>query len=396
MIRTFNSSPPTVGIELEWQLVDTSTLDLRDGVVPLVELMRDEPRVKPELLQTAVETVTLPGESTAALRPALYDVVGRLVDAAAPLGMAIVGAGTHPFCERVIPVTPLPRYLAMSSSQGYLAHAHVAYSLQTHVGMPSGEVGVRVMRDLRPFLPVLLALSASSPFFHGHETAFASYRQRVLAAARSYGTPPRFDDWQEFLGFLDTVEHARMFASYRDMHWDVRLRPDFGTIEVRIMDAQPTLERALALSALIHCLLVHLASAKPSDAECLRLVPWWMEKENAYRASHQGIDAWLVCDDGGTARPLRSVASDLFELIAPTARALGEEEDLARARAVLDLGPPYVGQLDVFRRTGSLREVVRALANELLEELGRATIDAGPQTNDRRLEGDLAAMHRTA
>lgn len=384
MIRTFRSSPPTVGIELEWQLVDTSTFDLRDGVVPLCELLRDEPCVKPELLQAAVETITLPGESTAALRPALHALLARLVDAAMPLGMTLVGAGLHPFCDRLVPITPLPRYLAMEDAHGYLAHTHVTFALQTHVGMPSGEVAARVARDLRPFLPVLLALSASSPFFHGHETTFASFRQRVLAASRSYGAPPRFDDWDEFLRFVDTVERAHMFASYRDMHWDVRIRPDFGTLEVRIMDAQPTIGRSLALAALVHALVVHLASGKPVDGCFLAPIPWWLEKENAYRASHDGIEAVLVCDAGGGSRPLRRVAEDLFDVVAPTARALGEEEDLAAARAMLTAARSDVEQLAVFRRTDSTREVVRELANELLEELGRTTL--APAASERGID----------
>ena len=393
MNRTFFPSPPTVGIELEWQLVDTTTLDLRDGVVPLVELVGAEPFVKPELLQTAVETITPPGESTGALRPALLELVGRLVDAAAPLGMTLVGAGLHPFCEREIPVTPLPRYVAMERSYGYLAHAHVTYSLQTHVGMPSGDVAVRVARDLRPFLPVLLALSASSPFFEGHPTTFGSFRQRVLAASRSYGTPPRFDDWAEFLQFLDTVERALVFGSYRDMHWDVRIRPDFGTIEVRIMDAQPTIDGSLALSALVHSLLVHLISTKPADPGCLEVLPWWIEKENAYRASHEGLDALLVCNTEGTVRPLRDVAEGLFDLVAPTAHALGEDDELARARALLEAGPSYLHQLEVVRRTGSLRAVVRDLANELLSEIRRPAID---EPEDAYVEDASGASTRLA
>lgn len=375
MIRTFLPSPPTVGVELEWQLVDTSTLDLREGVVPLIELLRDEPCVKPELLQTAVETITPPGESTAALRPILRDVLSRLADAARGLGVALVGAGTHPFCERLIPVTPLPRYLTMERSDGYLTHAFVAYALQVHVGMPSAEVAVRVMRDLRASLPVLLALSASSPFYHGYRTAFASYRQRILACSRSYGMPPHFGDWQEFVRFLETVERANVFGSFRDMHWDARLRPDFGTIEVRVMDAQPTIDRSLALAALVHALLVRLMSARSGPSTTPPL-PWWLEKENAFRASHDGLEASLVSDPEGAVVPLRRRAEDLFDLVATTARELGEEDDLARARALLTEGPCYLEQLAIHRRTGSTRDVVRSLANELLDELGRARLAA--------------------
>lgn len=377
MIRTFLPSPPTVGIELEWQLVDRSTLDLRDEVMPLIDVFRDEPCVKPEVLAAAVETITPPGESTVTLRPGLRDLVARVSDAASRLGIALVGAGTHPFCERLIPITPLPRYLEMERAQGYLVHGFVVYSLQVHVGMPSAEVAVRVMRELRGFLPVLLALSASSPLFHGYETPFGSYRRRILASARSYGMPPVFEDWQDFVRFLDGVERASVFGSFREMHWDARLRPDFGTIEVRVMDAQPTLDRSLALAALVHSLLVHLASTTRPDPHSISTLPWWFEKENAFRSSHDGLEASFICDANGTVTPLRRVADDLFDLVAPTARALGEEEDLARARVVLAEGPSYVSQLALFRRSGSTREVVRALANELLDEIGRERLE-GP------------------
>ncbi len=371
MIRTFVPSARTVGLELEWQLVDAATFDLRDGIMPLAELLPNERCIKPEMLQTAVETITGPGENTASLRSSLRDVVARLVEAASRCGIVLVGAGTHAFCERSIPVTPLPRYLACERDCGYLAHNQVVYSLQTHVGMPSPEVAVRAIGELRRFLPVLLALSASSPFFHGHETPFASYRHRVLGSTRSCGMPPSFEDWQAFLRFVDTADRANVFDSFRDMHWDVRLRPDFGTIEVRVMDAQSTIDRSLALAALVHSLVVHLAAPHVSDDVLLQPLPPWLETENLFRASHAGVDASLVCDAGGTVKPARALAEDLFELVAPTAHELGEAEDLARARALLAEGPSYQQQIAVFRRTGSTREVVRALAYELLDELGR-------------------------
>ncbi len=376
MIRTFRPSPPTVGVELEWHIVDRSTLDLAEGVVPLAGILSGDPCIKPEMLQTSVETISLPAESTAALRPALLDTVARLSDAAAHLGFALVGAGTHPFCERLVPVTPMPRYLAIERTQAYLAHGQITCSLQVHVGMPSGPVAMRVIEGVRGLLPVLLALSTSSPFFHGHATNFASYRQRVLAATRSCGVPPKFQDWPEFLRFLDTVERARMFASFRDMHWDLRTRPDFGTIEIRVMDAQPTVERSLAIAALVHSLLVHLARTEEPAARLVGPLPWWLERENAFQASHRGLEARIVCDEAGTARPLRRVAEDLFDLVAPTAHALGEVDDLARARRILEEGACAERELSVFRRTRSTKAVVLALANELLEEIGGPAIAA--------------------
>ncbi|MCC6554365.1 MAG: YbdK family carboxylate-amine ligase [Polyangiaceae bacterium] len=376
MIRHFHPSPPTVGLELEWQLVRRATLDLEDGVLPLIDLYLDDPCVKPEVIQTSVETITPPMPSTAALRPALVDTVTRLSDAAARLGMALVGAGTHPFCERLVPVTPLPRYLEMARSYGHLVHTQITYSLQVHVGMPSGEVAVRVLSRSRALLPVLLGLSASSPLFHGEETAFASYRHRILAATRSYGVPPAFEDWGAFVRFLDTVERANMFGSFRDMHWDIRLRPDLGTIEIRPMDAQPTIADSLALGALAHSLLVYLIGEADADPRLPGALPWWIEKENAFRASNAGLDAEIVFDAEGRQKPLRQVAMDLIELVAPEARALGEEEDLARARAMIERGTCSGRQIEVFRQTRSAKAVEQSLADDLLREIGREALGA--------------------
>jgi carboxylate-amine ligase len=355
--------------------VNRATLDLEDGILPLLDRCRHDPCVKSEVIQASVETITAPTVSTAALRPPLLRTVTCVSDAAERLGMALVGKGTHPFCGRPVPVTPLPRYLEMDRASGALLRTQITYSLQVHVGMPSGEVALRVLDRSRGILPVLLGLSASSPLFHGRETAFASYRHRILAVTRSYGIPPAFENWAAFARFLDTVERARMYASFRDMHWDVRIRPDLGTLEVRLMDAQPTLAEALALGALVHALLVTLIEHPEPDPRLPGALPWWIEKENDFRASQDGLEAILVFDAEGTQRPLRRMAADLIELSAPVARTLGEEDDLARARDMLEKGTCHSREMDIFRRTGSAKAVVRAVANELLGEIEREPLE---------------------
>lgn len=374
MTRDFQPSPPTVGLELEWQLVHHETLDLHDGILPLLELLPPDPLVKPEAIEPCVEIVTAPMASTALLRGGLFDKVSRVQEAAARLGVALVGAGTHPFCERLVPVTPLPRYLVMQRRNGYLANTQITYALQVHVGMPSGEVAIRVMGLVSSVLPVLLALSASSPAHHARETSFASFRRCLLAPTRSSGSAPAFDDWAAFLHFVDVSERAGMFESYRDIHWDLRPRPDLGTLEVRIMDAQPTVEDALSLGALVHSLLVLAIEDRAPDPRLPRRVPWWIEKENCYRASRDGLEAELVIDAEGHSRPLRRIAEDLFALVSPGARALGEQADLARAEGLLARGSSSMRQIELFRRTGSMKTVTRALADELVEELSRGSV----------------------
>ncbi|MDI3285592.1 YbdK family carboxylate-amine ligase [Polyangium sp. 15x6] len=369
MTRDFHPSPPTVGLELEWQLVHRETLDLHDGILPLIGLLPPDPLVKPEAIEPCVEVVTDPMASTALLRGALVDRVSRVSNAAAQLGMALVGAGTHPFCERLVPITPLPRYLAMQRTNGYLATMQIVYALHVHVGMPSGEVAIRVMARVRAVLPVLLALSASSPAYRGRDTSFAAFRRCLLAPTRSAGIAPTFDDWAAFLHFVDVAERAAMFESYRDMHWDLRPRPDLGTIEVRIMDAQPTVADALSLGALVHSLLVTVMADGVPDSRLPRAVPWWIEKENCHRACRDGLEAELVVDAEGHSRPLRGVAEDLFALVSPQARVLGEAADLAHAEGFLSRGNSSARQLELLRRTGSMKAVTRALADELLGEL---------------------------
>ncbi|MDC0744729.1 carboxylate-amine ligase [Polyangium mundeleinium] len=369
MPRDFHPSPPTVGLELEWQLVHHETLDLHEGIAPLLALLPPDPCIKPEVIEPCVEVVTAPMASTALLRGALLERVSRVSEAAARLGMVLVGAGTHPFCERIVPVTPLPRYLEMQRRSGYLANTQIVYALHVHVGMPSGEVAIRVMAQIRAVLPVLLALSASSPAYCGRETSFASFRRCLLAPTRSAGIAPAFDDWAAFLHFVDVVERAAMFASYRDMHWDLRPRPDLGTLEVRIMDAQPTNADALALGALVHSLLAVVMDDATTDPRLPRAIPWWIEKENGHRAARDGLDAELVVDAEGHSRALRRMAEDLFDITRPKARALGEEADLARAEGLLSRGNSSMRQMDVLRRTGSMKAVARALADELRAEI---------------------------
>ena len=124
------------------------------------------------------------------------------------LGLVISGGGTHPFCSRFAKITPTPRFLAMERVEGYLGHTSTTYALHVHVGMTTGEETISVMRKLRPYLPVLLALSASSPFWWGHSTGYACYRQRVLAAMRSYGIPLLFESWKDFSDFFECANRA--------------------------------------------------------------------------------------------------------------------------------------------------------------------------------------------
>lgn len=378
----FHGSPePTIGVELELQLVDAATLDLVDGIMPLLHLASDDRYVKPEFIQYTVEINSPICRSLQELETQLVDLVRVLRRRCAALGYALCGAGTHPFCTRLAHITPLPRYLAIERNTGYLGHTQITFSVQAHIGMASGEETLRVMQRLRPYMPLLTALSASSPFWWGYDTAFASYRHRILAATRSYGMPPELPDWNSFAALYATAQRAGVYDSVRDMHWLMRPRPDFGTLEIRAMDTQPTLADNLALAALAYLLALHHKTERRLVSLALEPLPDWLEKENLYRASQRGLEAHLVINARGDTLSARSALERLLSALRPLAAQHGAQPHLDRLNDLLQQGAAYERARRISTETGSLQAVVQAAVAALDEELATVPQIQHPSTD---------------
>lgn len=371
----FAGSPrPTLGIEIEFQLLDPDTLDLADGILPLLRSYPEEPCIKPEFTQSTVEINSHVCADIEALQADITGLAKELKRRCAGLRLALCGAGTHPFSQRPSAITPLPHYVEMEQRMVYLAHTLKTYALHVHVGMPSGDAAVAVMSLLKPYLPILLALSASSPFWQGQDTGFASFRQRVLAAMRDYGLPPSFASWRQFSRCFENLRAAGAAHVVRDLHWDIRPSPHYGTLEVRVMDVQPTLKETLMLAALVQTLLVRLQDCWQQKKPVYPAMPqhWWAQKENCFRASHRGAEAEIIVDDRGHVRPIDRCARELLANLAETAEALKTKTWLDRLEARLGTGHSYLRQRAVFAETGSLQEVAASLVGELDAELVEA------------------------
>jgi carboxylate-amine ligase len=374
----FNSSPEfSLGMEIELQLLDPHTLQLVDGILPLLAREPENSSIQPEFNQAMVEIASHVCPTISALEADIVAILKNLTAKCQSLGMTICAAGTHPFCDRLGNITPLPRYIAQHRASGYLGDMMMTFALHVHVGMPSGDRAVEVMGRLKPYLPILLALSASSPFWWGYDTGFASYRQRFLAALRTYGIPPSFQNWQEFSDFFATAQHAGMFEIIRDIHWDLRPHPDLGTLEVRVMDAQPTVKESMMLAAFVHSLIVYLQHCCQEKQTSLLLTPhhWLIEKENYFRASHLGLDASYIVDNQGNSRLIRNIVEDILDVLAVTADTLGETSYLNLLNQRLSECPSYMRQRKVFEKTGSLQAVVASLVGELEAELTISPFD---------------------
>jgi carboxylate-amine ligase len=366
----FKPSPShTVGVEWELQLIDPVSLDLVDGIIPLMEFFPDTDFVKPEYIQSCVELTSCIAENSDAAVKHLNGSLLKMLDRCTELEMGACGGGTHPFCRRLALITPLPRYQQLEESVGYLAHTQIAFSTHVHVGMSSGDEAMRAMRLLIPALSAFIALSANSPFWRGHQTGHVSYRRRILAAARNYGMPPRFSDWQSFDDFLSAALRSDTIRTFKDIHWDIRPHPDFGTLEIRAMDAASDLRTVHGLVAFARSLILCLAHA-PIEAVSTILpldLPQWIEKENCFRAGLLGLNAEYIVDAKGHHRPLRGLVAELLEFCQSTAVEFNETDGLAIARNLLNGVPGYERQLRAYEKNNSARSAVKALQDALLE-----------------------------
>lgn len=365
-----NCSEPTVGVEWELQLVDARTLDLYDGIMPLMEFFPDTDHVKPEFIQSCVELTSCVAETSDVAVEHIRQSLVKSLQRCRELEMSICGAGTHPFCRRLALITPLPRYMQFEKNAGYLAQTQMAFSTHVHIGMRSGDEMIRAMSLLIPALPAFIALSANSPFWRGHDTGHAAYRHRILAATPSFGLPVAFRDWADFVSFYNAALKSGMIRQLKDIHWDIRPHPDFGTIEIRAMDAASDLQMLHALVAFARVMAVSMARTLPEEvSRVLPLeLPAWIEKENCYRASHCGLNAEFIYNESGEYRSLRGLIEDLINFCEPVAHDIGESKNLELVWQTLLDNPGYSRQLKVYVENHSARAVAENLKCQLLEE----------------------------
>jgi len=361
----------TVGVELELQLLNPEGLDLINGIQPLIERYPDSSYIKPEFIQNTVEIASKIGDNIAHVHDHLVFLANELKQVCRELGMEICAAGTHPFSKQLALITPLPRYLKMEKVSGFLGHNQITYATHVHVGVQSKDEAMYLMSALKAYLPILISLSASSPFWRGYDSGFASYRQRILSATRSYGIPPTFETWQQFVDFFYASKSAGVITTINDIHWDIRPRPHLGTVEVRIMDAQPTITEAMELAAFIRVLAGYLLQC--CDGETGKLphaLPWWIEKDNCFTASRLGLKANCIIDKDGTFRPVLDIYREVLSEIKMHADDLGESSYInLLEKRITEKNICYIRQRNKFSETKSFEEVVSLLVGELENDL---------------------------
>lgn len=373
-----SSERASLGVEWELQLVDRQSRELTAGAVEILEELRpdgadEHPKAKHELLQSTVEIITGICGTVAEAKADLAATLAEVVAAAERRGLGVLCAGSHPFTRwDSQQISPKERYLELVDRMQWLARRLQIFGVHVHVGVRSPDKIIPIVNALTQYLPHLLALSASSPFWSGCDTGLASARTKVFEGMPTGGLPHQLADWAEFEEYMDTLIQAGAIQSVREVWWDVRPHPDFGTVELRICDGLPTLDEIGAVAALAQCLVDQFDTqldrgyTLPTPAE-------WVVRENKWRAVRYGLDADIVVDEKGTVRPVRQALLDLVEELSPTAKRLGCEAELADVVRVVELGASYQRQRAVAAaHDGDLTAVVDSLLAELRDGLPAA------------------------
>lgn len=365
---------PTIGVEVEVQLIDGKSKDLTPGAVAILQKAKNEKdlRVKSELTQGMVEIDTPVCDTVAEIGISLKKQLKQLQTLALGEGIELAIAGTHPFQNsRERKIYPTPRYEQILEKFQWLARRLTIYGLHVHVGIQGGDRAISVINGLISYIPHLLALSASSPFWNGGDTGLSSCRVAIFESFPTAGLPYYFVNWKEFEKYFETLHSTGAIHSIKDIYWDIRPHFDFGTVEVRVCDGLPTLWETLAMVALIQCLVVWLDQQYETGKRSrqIHMQRYWLAPENKWQAARYGLDGEIIVEEGNTRRILRDDTALLLETLAPIALSLKCEKELEFVKEILQKGPSAVRQRAVFAKTRSLPTVVDSLILELAQSL---------------------------
>ncbi len=364
------STSASLGIEVELTVVDRRTRHLVNAATDLFADMGIDPAVghpkaKHELFECTIEIITGVCRTVAEARADLEVTLAEVRAVAARRDLEVISAATHPFSHwSALRVSPPPRYSELVERLQWPARRLAIQGIHFHVGVRSGEKAVKIANALAFHLPVFLALSASSPFWHGLDTGMASSRTKIFEGLPTAGLPPLLDSYADFESFMDTLIAANAIESVREVWWDVRPHPNFGTVELRMCDAMASLGEIAAVAALAQSLVEHL-DRQLDAGEMLHGGREWVVRENKWLAARHGLAAEIIVDSRGTLRPVRDVIDDLIVELMPTAKDLRCAAELDDVRRILDIGPGYVRQRRVIDKGGSLVDVVDHLVEEL-------------------------------
>ncbi|RJQ88269.1 glutamate--cysteine ligase [Amycolatopsis panacis] len=365
------SARSTVGAEWELALVDRRSGELRSVAGEILAAVRpdgaaEHPRIKQELLLNTIEVISGARRTVAGVKADLAAALDELHRVADPLGVELFSAGSHPFSSWYRQkVTDQERYAKLIDRTRWWGRQMLIYGVHVHVGLDHRDKVLPVLDALLCYAPHLQALSASSPYWSGEDTGYASNRALMFQQLPTAGLPFQFGEWAELEHYVGDMFKTGVIDAFSEIRWDIRPAPHFGTIETRVCDGLPTLQEVGAVTALIQC-LVEDFSTRLDQGERLPVLPPWHVQENKWRAARYGTDAIVILDAAGRERLVTEDLTELLDRLAPVARRLDCTRELADVAEILRVGASYQRQRTVAENChGSLKAVVASLVAEM-------------------------------
>jgi carboxylate-amine ligase len=362
----FTGPSYTLGIEEELMIVDAETLDLVNGIETMLESMPPDTEgdVKPELMESVLEISTTPCKNTRDADKQLRELRRKVQTTAHEHGLAIGSAGTHPFAmwedQRIVART---RYRDLIAALRFVARQELIFGQHVHVGVDDPDKAIHVANGMRVHVPLLLALSANSPFWRAQATGLLSTRMPIFRAFPRVGIPPDYRNWEEYEARIEFMTGSRVIEDYTYLWYDVRPHPNFGTVEIRAMDSQTRIEHTLGLAAFVQALVKELCEHFEAGKRLSRY-PYEMLDENKWLAARHGLDGELVDLPKNARVRTRDLVARVLKRAREHARDLGSEAELEGIDDLLDRGNGATRQIVVYEANHDFSEVVREIVDK--------------------------------
>ena len=365
------SAQSTLGVEWELALVDRSTGELvsvADEVLrgvsaahPGISEGDEHPHIKQELLENTVELVTGVCNTVADAKADLTRSLEALRRVTDPMGVELFCSGSHPFsAPRSQPVTDKERYAKLIDRTQWWGQQMLIYGVHVHVGLDSRDKVLPVLDGLVNYFPHFQALSASSPYWSGEDTGYASQRALMFQQLPTAGLPFQFGSWAEYESYVQDMFTTGVIDSISEIRWDIRPVPGLGTIEMRVCDGMATIQDVGAVAALTQCLVDEFSTILDNGGSIPTMPPWHVQ-ENKWRAARYGLDAIIILDAAGNEKLVTDhLLEDVLPRLAPVAEKLGCSAELADVASIIERGAGYQRQRRIAAENGGdLRAVVQ-------------------------------------
>lgn len=374
---TLSREDLTIGIEEEYLLVDCKTRDLvTDPPADLMKACLDRigSQVSPELMRSQIEVDTKVCRSIKEAREDLTRLRKIIIDICSDYGFAPIAASTHPFARwQEQKQTEKARYSELTHEMQATARRLLICGMHTHVGVEDQELKIDLMNQLSYFLPHLLALSCSSPFWEGRDMGLKSYRLTVFDSLPRTGLPEQFDSYAEYQRHVDVLLNAGLLKDASTIWWDIRPSARFPTLENRIMDVCTHIDDAISLVALNLCLMRMLYRLK-QDNQRWRVYAHMLIDENRWRAMRYSFDEGLIDLAKGRVVDYASLLEELIDFVAEDAKEFDCENEILHLRKILKRGTSAHQQLQVYNESLSAGKSEKDSLNDVVDWLIKETV----------------------